>query len=299
MMEEEILLDEIQENIDEEINEDEEVIKNEINKLINLTPVIKQSFTTDVAVVLLDNDGKVVCLDNAESFKMDVKIGDKVSSDDPFGKALKTGQASEFNFPEEILGEPVYGKIIPVFSESSNEVISVLITALSLKTQYKIENSTNNLNISLEQTHSTVEDFAGDVQNLANTINEIQNITRMVEERVNEVSSFIETIKDNASTSKILALNASIEAARAGEAGKGFNVVASEMGKLAQSSGEMSTKINNSLNEMFEHLSLITTSVNGANEVATNQAATIEEITATLESIISESAVLADIAKEL
>lgn len=46
---------------------------------------------------------------------------------------------------------------------------------------------------------------------------------------------------------KLLSFNASVEAARAGESGKGFSVVAEEVGKLAELSGEAAKEINHLL----------------------------------------------------
>ncbi|HKV41999.1 MAG TPA: methyl-accepting chemotaxis protein, partial [Blastocatellia bacterium] len=70
-------------------------------------------------------------------------------------------------------------------------------------------------------------------------------------QRSSEISELLATIDGIASQANLLSLNAAIEAAHAGESGLGFSVVADEMRKLAERSGQ-STKDINGLNRAIQ-----------------------------------------------
>ncbi len=102
-----------------------------------------------------------------------------------------------------------------------------------------VQNSTANMNESIK----VVSESSGKIGTINSQVQEFQD-------KIDKISEIVDVVKNVASQSNLLALNASIEAARAGEAGKGFAVVADQVRQLSSSTSESAEDIVKYVNEL-------------------------------------------------
>lgn len=263
--------------------------------LINNAKFIKDALQSDMAVSILTPE-RVEAVFQAKSFKLNSKAGDKLFDGDPALDVFATGREKEYEIPEEVFGEPIFGRLTPCRDENG-ELYAVFAVAFSKKRQNMVEMSSTELENSLMQTQEGLDSIAQDAMGLVGQMDEIQAISTSVEKSINEAEELLKAIQANASRSNILALNATIEAARAGEAGRGFTVVANEMGKLSKLSQESAGGIRAAFASMYEELKRVVEKVSAVNEIAAGQAGAIEEITSTLATITDASQRLTELIK--
>ena len=95
---------------------------------------------------------------------------------------------------------------------------------------------------------------------------------------------------DISKQTKILGINASIESARAGEHGKGFSVVAMEVQKLANNSGEFAKDINLILAELSKEIANINNEIKNINKQSDIQITASKKANIAINKLVEETA---------
>ncbi|WP_159888443.1 methyl-accepting chemotaxis protein [Paenibacillus puerhi] len=166
---------------------------------------------------------------------------------------------------------------------------SQTITDLFKELNIAIYNVARNAEKAAELANDTARTAQAGGQEVAVSIegmNKIKEQMGLLEQDSNKIGEIIEVIDDISDQTNLLALNAAIEAARAGEQGRGFAVVADEVRKLAERSGEATKQITRIIKGMQNNTKVSVSSVADGVEKSLQTGKAFEKII----SMVNESA---------
>lgn len=160
----------------------------------------------------------------------------------------------------------------------------VFVEQATIDASSLINHTTSVAQSSADQAHLASEDIkslVGDIEGVKDKISELN-------QRTAQVSSILEVINGIAEQTNLLALNAAIEAARAGEQGRGFAVVADEVRQLASRTSEATGSIKSIIAEFQKGSEESLISVGNVCGHAHQRSSEIEELSITMNNVVSE-----------
>ncbi|MTV49086.1 hypothetical protein GJ688_08850 [Heliobacillus mobilis] len=184
---------------------------------------------------------------------------------------------------QSLYGFPYRAVSIPIYE--GNRVVGAISTTTAMKNQLRIEAMAQSLEYSTNQLAAMGTNITVAAEGLVTEIEAIATSGQRLMEGLDIMEKAIQLVDQVAAQTQLLGLNAAIEAARAGELGRGFSIVAEEIRKLALNTAENAKVIRNGLQQMVGNVKGNRIHLAEVERLAQSQAATTEEVSASLEDL--------------
>lgn len=224
-----------------------------------ITTMADGDFTVDVKVKGSDEIGHMGrsvrhFLDSIRGMLYEIhEISDRVSEQSDTTNNLSVGMYDSASVQAKSMQE--LNVTVDELSRSISEIADnattlAMVVSDTKQTSTKVESHMQQTVTASIQGKNDMRQVNDAMETISSSIRKLDQAIDKVGKSSEEIEKIVSVIGNIADETNLLSLNASIEAARAGEAGKGFSVVATEIGKLAQTSTESVGHIVELINEV-------------------------------------------------
>lgn len=266
--------------------------------LIHFTPTLKSFFNTDVIITISDRE-KIIHQDYTPnvSEKLILPIGYKLENEnDIMLHSMEKNETIYTELPKEAFGVAQKAITSPIY-DKNGEIIGSIGVGLSIDPQVKLMNVAEQFVSNSQEISAATQELASSAEDFTCFMGNLSNAQQAMLEQVKGTSKILEIINGIAKNTRILGFNAGIEAARSGEYGKGFSVVAKEITKLADQSANSVKEIRELIDSLKEKVDEVASIVENSVKIAQNQQDSTEEISNSIQQIVTIAEDLESLAK--
>ncbi|MFC4402231.1 methyl-accepting chemotaxis protein [Gracilibacillus xinjiangensis] len=267
-----------------------------IQAFVRVGPLLQSLINDDITIGIYDTE-KLIINYPAQNFSLNVHPGDPLVDGDIVTKAIKENKNQAATVPPELFGVHLIARAIPIKDESGN-VIGGIGVGQSIEDAQRLNEISDNISSVMDEITNTVEHMAKAISTLSGNIHLVTEKADTVRNSAETIEKMSSVVKEIAEQSNLLGLNAAIESARAGEHGKGFAVVAGEIRKMATNSKQQVTEIQSITSGIKDAIKNLNDHIQNVNDQSDSQAASIQQLTATMEEINSNIKILANLAQK-
>ncbi len=253
-----------------------------LDHFVAIAPYFGQIVLDDCHFTVTDKEKFIVSIPG-KKFRMNIEVGDPIREGALSAVAMRDRKRIVREGNKQLYGVAHIAICYPLIQDG--DVAGCISIGYSMEKSDQILQMAESLAAICDQISQSARNASASSQQLASTYDEMTRLSEVVKHNVQEISEVSELVNELSSQTNLLGLNAAIEAARAGEHGRGFSVVAQEVRKLANRSGDSSSQINRQVEQIIANVRKLVGDIGIATKFSEQQATVLQELAASMEEL--------------